>query len=58
MHESLFPLGLTTTLTAALTTAGFGQCQVFDFEGFAPGAEVSRQARRDINGWLAARLEL
>ncbi|MDH3678427.1 MAG: alpha/beta hydrolase [Acidimicrobiia bacterium] len=26
------------------------------FEGFAPEAEVSRQARRDINNWLAARL--
>ncbi len=26
------------------------------FEGFAPGAELSRQARRDINGWLARRL--
>ena len=26
------------------------------FEGFAPGAAVSRQARRDINEWLAARL--
>ncbi|MCP3991357.1 MAG: alpha/beta hydrolase, partial [Actinomycetia bacterium] len=27
------------------------------FEGFAPGAVVSRQARRDINNWLAARLD-
>ena len=26
------------------------------FEGFAPMAEVSRQARRDINNWLAAQL--
>jgi acetyl esterase/lipase len=26
------------------------------FEGFAPGAAVSRQARDDINRWLAARL--
>jgi acetyl esterase/lipase len=26
------------------------------FEGLAPAAEVSRQARRDINNWLAARL--
>jgi acetyl esterase/lipase len=26
------------------------------FEGFAPGAAVARQARRDINAWLAARL--
>ena len=26
------------------------------FEGFAPGAGVSRQARRDINHWLARRL--
>jgi acetyl esterase/lipase len=26
------------------------------FEGFAPGAAVSRQARRDINAWLAAQL--
>ena len=27
------------------------------FEGFAPDAAVSRQARRDINNWLAGRLE-
>jgi acetyl esterase/lipase len=27
------------------------------FEGFAPSAAVSRQARGDINRWLAARLE-
>ncbi|MCP5028634.1 MAG: alpha/beta hydrolase [Actinomycetia bacterium] len=27
------------------------------FEGFAPGAAVSRQARRDINNWLAAQLD-
>ncbi len=27
------------------------------FEGFAPQAAVSRQARRDINNWLAAQLE-
>lgn len=26
------------------------------FEGFAPGSAVARQARRDINNWLAARL--
>ncbi|MGF1598716.1 MAG: alpha/beta hydrolase [Acidimicrobiales bacterium] len=26
------------------------------FEGFAPGAAVSRQARRDINDWLARQL--
>lgn len=26
------------------------------FEGFAPGASVSRQARRDMNNWLAAQL--
>lgn len=26
------------------------------FEGFAPQAELSRQARRDINNWLAKRL--
>ncbi|MFN0089828.1 MAG: alpha/beta hydrolase [Acidimicrobiales bacterium] len=26
------------------------------FEGFAPKAAVSRQARRDLNNWLAARL--
>ena len=26
------------------------------FEGFAPGAAVARQARRDINEWLGARL--
>lgn len=26
------------------------------FEGFAPGAALSRQARRDINTWLARRL--
>ena len=27
------------------------------FEGFAPDAAVSRQARRDINNWLGAQLE-
>lgn len=27
------------------------------FEGFAPAADVSRQARRDINNWLAGRLD-
>jgi acetyl esterase/lipase len=26
------------------------------FEGFAPGSAVARQARKDINNWLAARL--
>jgi acetyl esterase/lipase len=26
------------------------------FEGFAPGTAVARQARKDINNWLAARL--
>jgi acetyl esterase/lipase len=26
------------------------------FEGFAPGAPVAQQARRDINNWLASRL--
>jgi acetyl esterase/lipase len=26
------------------------------FEGFAPNTAVARQARRDINNWLAAQL--